>query len=242
MNTKKKPTLDMYQFVQIAYDWFNERLFNNQLGACIFTFQREKNTMGYYSRGRWQGEEQKIDEIALNPNYFITHNPLEFMQTLVHEMCHKWQYDHGTPSRRTYHNKEWAEKMESIGLIPSDTGRIGGRKTGQQMADYPQKDGLFEIACIMLANGGYKLPYVDAYTGSKLKLENDLQLDSPFAQQFEIALGNSNLVTAMAQNPLTKQTRVKYSCPICKTNIWAKPNINVICGDCEENFIGNFEN
>ena len=41
------------------------------------------------------------------------------------------------------HNKQWAEKMKSLGLMPSHTGLTGGKKTGQKMKHYPIPDGLF---------------------------------------------------------------------------------------------------
>ncbi len=78
---------------------------------------------------------KKVDEIALNPNYFF-YGEVELLQTLSHEMCHQWQQHHGKPSRKKYHNKEFADKMKSIGLMPSDTGKAGGKQTGQYMADY----------------------------------------------------------------------------------------------------------
>ena len=87
---------------------------------------------------------QKRDEICLNPRHFLANTgDLELLQTLVHEQVHQWQFQFGKPSLRTYHNREWAEKMLSIGLIPSDTGRPGGKMTGQKMADYPAEDGEF---------------------------------------------------------------------------------------------------
>ncbi|MBM5564638.1 SprT-like domain-containing protein, partial [Klebsiella quasipneumoniae] len=76
------------------------------------------------------------DEIAMNPAYFAVCPPEEIMQTLVHEMAHLWQHHFGKPGRRGYHNKEWAERMEEIGLMPSSTGKPGGAKTGDKMADY----------------------------------------------------------------------------------------------------------
>ena len=36
--------------------------------------------------------------------------------------------------------------MESVGLMPSHTGKPGGRKTGQQMNDYTIKGSAFEKA------------------------------------------------------------------------------------------------
>jgi hypothetical protein len=44
------------------------------------------------------------------------------LSTLVHEMVHVWQETYGNPSRRGYHNRQWAEKMREVGLQPSSTG------------------------------------------------------------------------------------------------------------------------
>lgn len=163
MNTSK-PTMQMYSFVQDAYDFFNDKLFAGELPPCLLTLQREKNTMGYFSSNRWQGGgKQVVHEIALNPAFFITHKPLELMQTLVHEMVHLWQHEFGKPSHRAYHNTEWANKMESIGLMPSDTGEPGGKRTGQRMSDYPIEGGAFYLQCIVFAKMGYKLPFYDRY-------------------------------------------------------------------------------
>lgn len=159
-----KPTMQMYTFVQDAYDFFNDRLFAGKLPPCLLTLQREKNTMGYFSSNRWQGGgKQVVHEIALNPAFFITHKPLELMQTLVHEMVHLWQHEFGKPSHRAYHNTEWANKMESIGLMPSDTGKPGGKRTGQRMSDYPIEGGAFYLQCVVFAKMGYKLPFYDRY-------------------------------------------------------------------------------
>lgn len=241
--TNIKPTLDMYKFMQTCYDWFNERLFDNSLSSCIITFQREKQTCGYFSHQRWQSNEKNVDEIALNPNFFVTIRPLELMQTLVHEMCHKWQHQFGTPSRGGYHNKEWANKMESIGLMPSSTGKVGGKKTGQRMSDYPITGGLFEIACTMLANGGYKLPYIDVKTGLYQPSGEDLTtsgmpliLDSPFVEQVKLDYGNSNLSYSLENPPINKK-KTKYTCPDCKTNVWGKSGLEIMCVTCDSIFI-----
>jgi len=81
------------------------------------------------------------------------------MSTLVHEMVHQWQQDHGSPPRRCYHNTEWAERMVEIGLIPSDTGQPGGRPTGQTMTHYIDPDGRFLDALKRMPTE-YVLPWV----------------------------------------------------------------------------------
>ena len=55
-----KPTIQMYTFIQNAYDFFNERLFNSELPACLLTLQREKNAMGYFQK--IGGSKEKVSE------------------------------------------------------------------------------------------------------------------------------------------------------------------------------------
>lgn len=156
--TSHLPTKQTYGEIQQAYDFYNQALFDGQLPPCLFTLQREKRTMGYFSSKRFvrrkptaaQQQAQPpagaaeftlplastTDEIALNPEYFAAVPLMEVLQTLVHEMVHLWQAHFGTPSRACYHNREWANKMERLGLMPTDTGQPGGRKTGQTVMDY----------------------------------------------------------------------------------------------------------
>jgi predicted SprT family Zn-dependent metalloprotease len=75
-------------------------------------------------------------ELALNPDHFICRTDAEICSTLGHEMTHVWQHQFGQPSARGYHNREWAAKMKTMGLQPSNTGAVGGKETGQQMTHY----------------------------------------------------------------------------------------------------------
>jgi predicted SprT family Zn-dependent metalloprotease len=83
-----------------------------------------------------------VDEIAMNPVYFSIRTIKATLSTLVHEMVHQWQFHFGEPGRRGYHNKQWAARMERVGLMPSDTGEPGGRKVGQSMTHYIIAGGL----------------------------------------------------------------------------------------------------
>lgn len=123
----EKPTPQTYAELQLAYDHFNQALFSGELPPCLLTLQREKQTHGYYSAKRFVHRDGQsfTDEIALNPSFFSIVPPQEIMQTIVHEMVHAWQFHFGKPGRRGYHNQEWAEKMEAIGLMPSSTGQPG---------------------------------------------------------------------------------------------------------------------
>jgi len=233
----------------MAYDHFNEALFENILPYCLITLQREKHTMGYFSRDRFANRSgRKTDEIALNPSYFAVCGVDEALQTLVHEMCHLWQYHFGKPGRGRYHNKEWADFMESIGLMPSDTGALGGRRTGDKIDDYIIPGGSMEAAIVSLKAKGFELQWMDRFIAKPMT-----EID-PY---FQVLTGTSeatfestglptetiNEIQAVAEvidldftRVTQKQgSRVKYSCH-CDISIWAKPNIHVTCDDCGMSF------
>lgn len=141
------PTKEQFAAYQGAYDYFNAVLFGGKLKPCLLNFgARRKRTMGYFWSARWtRGDGSVTHEISLNPD--LLRFPLRTtMDTLVHEMTHQWQHDYGTPSRPAYHNREWADKMESLGLIPSNTGKPGGKRTGQRVSDYVDENGAFAKA------------------------------------------------------------------------------------------------
>jgi predicted SprT family Zn-dependent metalloprotease len=96
----------------------------------------------------------------------------DICSTLVHEMMHCWQHVFGEPSKRGYHNKEWAAKMKAVGLQPSSTGAVGGRETGQRMSHYIIPDGPFAQAFAKLAATGWKLNLQSAHRAGDKKGPN----------------------------------------------------------------------
>ncbi|WP_322097642.1 SprT-like domain-containing protein [Pelagibius sp. Alg239-R121] len=104
------------------------------------------------------------DEIAMNPEFFGKERVIEVLQTLVHEMCHLWQHHFGNPGRGRYHNEEWADKMESIGLMPSSTGRPGGKRIGDRMNDYPIPGSAFLMVAKALLGEAFDIPWADRFS------------------------------------------------------------------------------
>jgi hypothetical protein len=169
-NKTADPTLAIYGAIQFAYSYFNKALFDNALPKGIVTFHRQRKVMGYASFQRWKGPDgNRVDEIAINPEYFEDYPLIEIFQTLCHEMTHLWQSHFGCPSRRGYHNKEWARKMKEIGLMPSSTGLPGGDQTGEHMLDYVILDGPFIKVSQDLIKKGYDFPWVDCFPVVRLK-------------------------------------------------------------------------
>ena len=169
---KEVLTLQEYQGFQRAYDFFNRSLFAGSLPQVLVTLQRHANTRGYFSPERFKGriDKQSVHELALNPDNFTGRSDELILSTLTHEMCHVWQETYGEPSRRGYHNRQWARKMREVGLQPTSTGGTGGKETGQSMTHYIIADGRYAKAYAQLASSGYQLHWqsIPAVGGAKI--------------------------------------------------------------------------
>lgn len=202
-----EPTKETYGELDRAYDHFNEALFDGTLPACLLTMQRKKRAYGYFWGDTWTDVSNGTvtDEIALNPDHFQKRPVAESLSTLVHEMCHLQQHHFGKPSRGGYHNREWAAMMEEVGLIPSDTGQEGGKKSGQRVSHYIETQGRFDMVCAKLLEGGFTIPWQPTVQSDK---ENETRRKKA-------------------------ASKTKYTCPSCGLNAWGKPDIRVVCMECE---------
>ncbi|MDK2125877.1 SprT-like domain-containing protein [Chitinimonas sp. DQS-5] len=251
--TTLRPTQETYAELQHAYDSFNAELFGGELPECLITLQRERLTYGYFSAERFSNREgRRTDEIAMNPVYFAVVPLVEIMQTLAHEMTHLWQFHHGTPGRGRYHNEEWADKLESIGLMPSSTGQPGGRRTGDRMSDYPIAGGLFLDTCDKLLTQDFRLSWYDRFPTYPALLagQQSYSLTMDLPENVATVAANTgvdmatDIATALSEGisayPLTskKRDKTKYTCP-CGVNVWGKPKLRIICGNCGDPFLAS---
>lgn len=238
------PSHQAYAELQEAYDHFNSELFDGKLPSCLITYARKKRTMGYLSKHRFVNKVsgERVSELAMNPTYFAIQKVEEIMQTLVHEMAHQWQDTFGKPGRRGYHNKEWADKMEAIGLMPSDTGREGGKRTGEHMSDYVIPGGLFEQSCNRLLSQRFRISWLDRYPARAtpsnspdlvISLWADHEDDSPDDDDDEALSAQAMEDLGISvEEPDTKRYQKKYRCVEHKLNVWGKPGLKVACGTC----------
>ena len=205
-------TATEYGTLQEAYDHFNSVLFGSCLPQVLITLQRKSRARGYFSVNRFRRRDasrQWTHEVALNPDCFPHRSDEDVLSTLVHEMVHVYQQEHGHPGRGRYHNREWAAKMHSIGLMPSSTGEPGGRVTGDRVSHYILKGQSFDIAC------------------------------QGFLRQYQLVWESAvdEITSSSTARPIaaeTKQTRTKFTCPNCGLNAWAKPGARIDCHGCSE--------
>lgn len=249
------PTDEAYSELRFAFDFFNSKLFQNQLKTPLITLPRERMTYGYHSKNRFRSRDTKemADEIALNPAYFAYRSLKKTLSTLVHEMAHMWQDAHGKPGRGRYHNKEWAFKMMSIGLQPSDTGKPGGKMTGDQMTHYIIKGGLYDLHCdelmkLEFRGKEFKLSWFDIYPAGQPEPEHlypapaqSVDGEDGFAEEGSAAVDYvaeltediiqaQGLVERPEPKALGKSNRSTFQCPTCGQLAWGKPSLVVLCG------------
>jgi hypothetical protein len=201
------PTPQSYGPLHRACTTLNKTLFGATLPPSLVTLQRKSRALGYFWGRKFRSADGAIitDEIALNPAHFAQRGAKKVLSTLAHELCHQWQQHFGKPSQRGYHNAEWAAKMAEIGLVASDTGRPGGKKTGPRISHYIKPGGAFDRAADKLIAKGFALAFVERTTMAERK----------------IALKK-------------RQSKTRYSCERCDLNAWAKPGAKLVCGTCHQ--------
>ncbi len=224
MSISKTPTKQQFEAFENAYEYFNVVLFQKQLPPVILNLSRKSKAMGFVAPFRWRAadtdgtdKKSRLHELSINPE-ILAMDLIEVYSTLVHEQCHIWQHTHGMPSRPGYHNKEFAEKMMAVGLMPSTTGKPGGKTVGQKMSDYPIEGGRF-LAALENMPDEFKMPFISIEGDRIVRIMNALN-------------GTGAAGTPSAEIAPPKKNKVKYSCTTCKTNVWGKPDLKIICGEC----------
>jgi len=113
--------------------------------------------------------------------------------------------------------------MIAVGLMPSTTGKPGGKIAGQGMRDYPIENGVF-LKALDKVPDRLEFPFISTEAEAKYMVM--------------ISDGSGSPAGTQAVPAPTKKNKVKYTCPTCQTNVWGKADLNLICGDCEEGFLG----
>jgi predicted SprT family Zn-dependent metalloprotease len=180
-----------------------------------------------FYRKNWQSASGEIKhEISINPDT-LGMGDVFWHSTLVHEMVHMWQFEFGSPSRYNYHNKEWALKMMEIGLMPTSTGKPGGKPIGQNMDHYVMEGRGFQQAFNSISDQellNLRLPYINTAS---------MRLMDTAANE---GVGEADPKEAEAEPAESKSgKKVKYSCG-CGVNVWGKSGLNLHCNSCDTDF------
>lgn len=236
------PTRHFYDSLQSAYDHFNAELFEGKLPHCLITLRSASRVYGYYHAGRFVSPcGQQIDEIGLHPGFFTLRPVESVLSTLVHEMIHQWQEHFGTPTPSNAHNQEWAQKMESLGLMPTGTGLPGGKKTGRSVSHHIMPDGAFLASCQTLVAGGFFIPWLDRHLPAEPETQEiatqalkeagiEYPASLPPIKQLPTDIEGQAAVCRPA--PRKAANRGRLTCPQCGSKAWVAPETKIICGVC----------
>ena len=220
-----KQIYDLSGKFQEAFDYFNEQLFSNRLPKVIITTQRHRGSYGFFcpesyiqrdfdDDGDMLVPEFNVHEISIMPDGMYGRPDREVLSTLVHEMCHLQQQEQGKPSRNGYHNKQWGDYMRAIGLEPSSYG-----KNDRRNPELPEEE---------------KEKYGEG-TSTGQKVSHFIIPNGSFDKACAKLL-NSGFTLDLQQAPRlienTKKNKLKYTCPNCGINAWAKHGIKLACGKC----------
>ncbi|MBI5258781.1 MAG: SprT-like domain-containing protein [Burkholderiales bacterium] len=237
------PTMAVYGVLQRAFEHFNRTLFGGALRPCLLTLRSSSRYRGYHQKGRFVSiGGQTLDEIGLNPGYFTLLPPEEVLSTLVHEMVHHWQDNHGRPSAGNAHNRQWADRMEALGLMPTHTGLPGGHRAGNRMSHYIVPDGPFIASCRALLLDGLTLPWFDRHLPAAPEHGADrvealqaagivVPVSAPPVQSFlDPADGG---VAVFPPAPRRESGRRMLVCGQCGAKAWVTRDTRLICGGCQ---------
>ena len=230
-------TTKQFQTLDDLYAFYNRELFAAELPECIVNLSRRTRTYGFFVPKLWANLDEGaahpaayVHEISLNPD-FLQRPFVEWHSTLVHEMVHLWQFEFGkTSSNTVYHNKQWADKMESIGLMPSVTGMPGGARTGQSVSHYVIPGAAFETVFDSLDPEELdylRLKYLPVASLAPVRTGDD-----------DEDTGNDDVDGTGAGKDKKSRSgvRIKYTCN-CENNIWGRSGLEIKCCTCDALFI-----
>ena len=193
----------------------NADYFNNELDIPTITIQSTVGAYGHVTTSKvWSNGEKASYELNIGADYLT--RPIEnVVATMIHEGVHLYCMQNGikdTSNRGVYHNRRFKEIAETMGhLIIDKHEKYGWTITSpsEDTIDFCIANGFEDIQ--IGRNTGYALIGV---SGGKS--------------------GNTGTATPRTKKP--SSTR-KYVCPCCGNSFRATKVLNVMCMDCNEQFI-----
>ena len=210
-------TNELMRNLQALYNELNAGLFSGQLPQVIIRLLNKKSKGSYKPAvfAEVANGSEKLDQITVNPIYFEDIRVVAAW--MAHNMVHHWQQHFGNdkPSRITYHNAEFAKKLESIGfeIIGS------GQDLDQKPIDGGAFDRVFSRSEVVI---NWKSTEVEGADADGQAPAQPASNSTPTSQP---------VASTPAASRSRGKGRSKYTCPVCNLNAWAKPGVNSLyCG------------
>ena len=207
------------EVLERAFNVLNKVYYNNELPPIVITLQSSPRTNGHFTLGKvWRAEENHLNEINISVEHLD--RPIEnIIATLQHEMVHYYCQLHGisdVSQGGRYHNKNFKAEAEKRGLIISYQQYIGYSVTAPSEA-------FIEV----LKNNGIEKP---------LDINRDGGVFIGFGGSDGI--GGMNGTSGIEPKKIKpKSSTRKYKCLCCDNSFRATKDLNVMCMDCNVQFI-----
>ena len=199
----------------------NQDMFGGQLEQPVITIQSTPRAFGHYSVSKvWtvSGEEQRHE---INIAAGTLDREIEYTTaTLLHEMCHMFNdtvlhVQDCSGSSRAYHNKQFKETAESVGLIVTRSEKYGWAHTAPG-------DSLLE----------WLLDHMDSI--------NEIRINRNEPGGIRIIGGGNAASSGTGVNLIgtSRPHNYRYECPCCHAIARAGRPLRLICADCMQPMIG----
>ena len=215
---------NMQEVLEYGFEVLNKVYFNGELPPSVISIMSSPRTNGHFTTGRvWRAEMNLMHEINISAEHLD--RPIEnIMATLQHEMVHYYcelNQISETSQYGRYHNKKFKSEAEARGLIITRADGIGWSVT------QPSK-GFVEV----LKEHNIEKPVDINRDGLILDILGKLGKGGTDGVD-----GNGVAVTPTIKPKYPKQSTRKYICPCCGNSFRATKTINVLCMDCNEQYI-----
>lgn len=197
-----------YQTLKEAFDYFNLKLFDNKLPNVVVILQRKPHSFGYFGFEHYKTREGN-DRASV-----IALNPDTFNGRTDKDILSTFVHEMVHLQQFALYDHPKAGYHDKVWAnLMEDIGLMPS-STGEE--------------------GGKR-------TGQKVShyiIEGD-KFDT-FCDAFLIEhsiLWEAIIADEKEKKDKKKSSRKKYTCPVCLTNIWAKSDVSVLCGECNEKFI-----
>ena len=215
---------NMQEVLEYGFEVLNKVYFNNELPPIVISIMSSPRTNGHFTTRRvWRAEMNLMHEINISAEHLD--RPIEnIMATLQHEMVHYYCEVNGindTCQYGRYHNQKFKSEAEARGLIITRADGIGWSVTSPS-------EGFIKV----LKEHNIEKPLDINRDGLFLDLLGKLGKGGTDGVD-----GNGNTLITKVKPKYPKQSTRKYICPCCGNSFRATKTINVLCMDCDEQYI-----
>jgi predicted SprT family Zn-dependent metalloprotease len=200
------PTEAQFKAYQAMFDYFNKALFEGKLPACLLNLSRANKSLGFFAPNRWK-DANVAEDADVSTMHEISLNP-----------------DHMSRGHK-----------DGAGTLVHEMCHLERQITGKKPA-LPYHDKQWAEMMLKVGLTPYSIDKPGKMVGNKVT--HNIDAGGRFEKAFdampkEFLLPFSHVSLPDKNKASKTASKTKYTCPECETNAWAKPETNLMCGDCE---------